>query len=72
MSKSKFVIYDQFHWQRPDHLVELVTGRDEALARYKHWKTFFPGESYGLLSLDKFKRLEISLFGKTQFDNIKE
>lgn len=72
MSKSQYVIYDQFHWQRPDHLVELVKGWDETLARYKHWKTFFPNESYGLLSLDKFKRLEISLFGKTRFDNIKE
>lgn len=39
MAKSKFVIYDQFHWQHPDHLVELVPGWDEALARYNHWAT---------------------------------
>lgn len=72
MAKSKFVIYDQFHWQCPDHLVELVPGWDKALARYNHWKTFFPSESYGLLSLDEFKRLEVSMFGKSRYDHIKE
>ena len=72
MAKSKFVIYDQFHWMKHGHFVELVPGWEEALARYNHWRTFYPDGSFGLCSLDKFKRLEISLFGKTQFDHIKE
>lgn len=72
MSMRQFVIYDQFHWNRPDHFVEKVTGWDEALFRYNHWKNFFPDESYGLLSLDEFKRLEVSMFGKSRYDHIKE
>ena len=41
-----WVIYDQFHWLNPDHLVRIVKGTwEEALEQYRFYKDAFPYES---------------------------
>ena len=60
MSKKKnhhWVIYDQFHWLKPDHLERHVTGTwDEALEQYRFYRAAFPNESLGLTDIETFNK----------------
>lgn len=55
----KYVVYDQFHWNQPNHLVRPVTGtKQEVLEQYAFYKDCFPQESLGLLPEKDFNKLK--------------
>ena len=56
-----YVIYDQFHWCRPDHLVRQVKGWKAALATYAFLKEVYAGTSLGLVTLEYYQHLKQSL-----------
>ena len=58
----RYVIYDQFHWLAPDHLVRVVEGTwNDALEQYRFYKAAFPTESLGLVTEEEFQRIKESL-----------
>ncbi len=52
-----YVIYDQFHWLRDDHLEVEVKGHDNALNRYLWLRQCYPNESLGLATAEYYKHL---------------
>lgn len=53
----RYVIYDQFHWLSPDHLVRYCENWKEALEYYRFYKALFPDESLGLTDENDFKKI---------------
>ena len=53
--KADYVIYDQYGWQLPGHLVSPVSGtKDEVLQMYRFLKDCNPGHSLAVLPRDDF------------------
>lgn len=59
---DRYMIYDQFHWLRPDHFQEEVKGRDQALARYHFHKVFHPECVLALSTIESYNRIVHALF----------
>lgn len=66
----RFVIYDQFHWRSPDHLVRYCENWKEALEHYQFYKDLMPGESLGLTTEKDFKKMLEAM--KPKSNNITE
>lgn len=49
-----YVVYDQFHWQTPDHVEYVFKGWDVALANYAFLKDAHPDKSLGLCTKEEF------------------
>lgn len=56
-----YVIYDQFHWGRKDHIEVLASDWNDALAKNQFYKQAFPRESFGMLPLEAFLRKAASI-----------
>lgn len=58
----RYVIYDQFHWLNPNHLVRVIDGAwNDALEQYRFYKAAFPKESLGLVTEEEFLRKKEAL-----------
>lgn len=52
-----YVIYDQFHWLRDNHLAVSMKGHANTLILYAWYKECFPTESIALASVEYYNQL---------------
>ena len=60
-SQKTYVVYDQFHWGDINHLEYLFKGFRYALENYRFLKEAHPDKTLGMLEIEKYKLLKISL-----------
>ena len=56
-----YCIYDQFHFKTKGHLEVPVKGYQAAVEAYAFYKTFYPGQSLGLNTIEYYNHLKQSL-----------
>lgn len=56
-SSDTYVVYDQFHFGRKDHIEVPVKGWDEALSVYRFYKSSFPNECLGLCTKERYEKI---------------
>lgn len=54
-----YVIYDQFHLLDKNHLEKQVKGLKQAIEAYAFYKTFYPGYSLGLSTIEFYKHKQL-------------
>lgn len=63
---EEYVVYDQFHWNDPNHLEYVFKGRDYALKNYVFLVRAHPDKSLGFtlkkLYIEKFKHFKIKCY----------
>lgn len=56
-----YVVYDQFHWNDPDHIEYRFDGWESALANYGFFKDANPDKTLGLTDLENFNAIKQSI-----------
>ncbi len=55
---GRYVVFDQFHWNDPDHLEYVFGGWEYALSNYRFLKAAHPDKTLGLTSVENYEKIK--------------